>query len=170
MSQYSKLIALGLGIEKKHAELIFNAAAMHDVGKIGIPDNILSKPGKLTPEEWAIMQGHSAIGSEIIGSQGSDLLKISATIAKTHHEKWDGSGYPDGLKGEEIPIEGRIAAIADVFDALTAKRPYKQPWPTEKALGLIREESGAHFDPTIVEVFLQIVPEILEIQELYSDN
>ena len=169
MSQYSRLISLAMGFDPEHAELVFNAAAMHDVGKIGIPDKILSKPAKLNDEEWAIMQGHTFIGSEIIGPQGNELLRLSAIIAMTHHEKWDGSGYPHGLKGEDIPIEGRITAIADVFDALTEVRPYKNAWSNEKAVDLIKSESGKHFDPALVDCFVQILPDILEIQELYSN-
>jgi putative two-component system response regulator len=169
MSHYSRLLALKAGMNQRDADTLLNAAPMHDVGKIGIPDHILLKPGKLTSEEWETMKTHSQIGADIIGEDPSEIMRLAADIALMHHEKWDGSGYPQGLRGEEIPIESRIVAIADVFDALTSQRPYKEAWPTDKALELIRENAGSQFDPIIVQHFLEIVPEILAIQQQYKD-
>jgi len=169
MSQYSRILALAAGYNTDYSELVFNAAPMHDVGKIGIPDRILNKPGVLSDEEWQIMKDHTIIGREIIGVQGSELLKCSASIAMSHHEKWNGTGYPLGLKGKAIPLEGRICAIADVFDALTELRPYKQPWPVQQAVAYIKDEKGKHFDPELVAHFETSLPEILETQQLYSN-
>ncbi|HSX69469.1 MAG TPA: HD domain-containing phosphohydrolase, partial [Pseudomonas sp.] len=146
-----------------------NAAPMHDVGKIGIPDAILQKNGKLDEAEWAVMRQHAQIGAEIIGEHDSGLLKTARIIALTHHEKWDGSGYPNGLKGEEIPLAGRIVAIADVFDALTSVRPYKPAWSLDDALDLLRRESGRHFDPELVELFIGQLPAILEVKERWAE-
>src|SRR5690606_372734 len=143
---------------------------MHDVGKIGIPDAILQKNGKLDEAEWQVMRQHAQIGAEIIGEHPSGLLRMARSIALTHHEKWDGSGYPNGLKGEEIPMEGRIVAIADVFDALTSVRPYKPAWPLEEALEFLRRESGRHFDPALVELFLGQLPAILEVKERWAET
>ena len=135
---------------------------MHDVGKIGIPDRILLKPGKLEPEEWRIMRMHAEIGASILSGADSDLLRMAEAIALTHHEKWDGTGYPRGLRGEEIPLAGRIASIVDVFDALCSKRPYKDPFPGETSLAVIRGEAGKHFDPAVVDAFFAVQPEIVE--------
>lgn len=142
---------------------------MHDVGKIGVPDNILLKPGPLTDDEWAIMRTHPQMGYQIIGHHDSILLQLAAEIALSHHEKWNGKGYPSGLKGDQIPLAGRIVAIADVFDALTTKRPYKDAWPVEKALNLIREESGEHFDPELVPLFLSSINEVLAIRHQWAE-
>ncbi len=169
MSRYCQLIAKKIGMKDSEAELILTAAPMHDVGKIGIPDNILLKPGPLDAEEWRLMKEHPKIGFKIIGGHRSELLQTAATVALTHHEKWDGSGYPDGLKGEEIPIIGRIAAVADVFDALTSVRPYKAAWSIEKAVDYIRSESGRHFDPRMAEAFLKCMPDVLSIKENFGD-
>ncbi|MGY0583469.1 MAG: response regulator [Paraglaciecola chathamensis] len=169
MSHYSKIMALALGLSENAADNILHAAPMHDIGKIGIPDSIMLKPGKLTDEEFAIMQKHPEIGAEILGESDSDLIELAKIVSLTHHEKWDGSGYPNGLKGEEIPLEGRIVAIADVFDALTSKRPYKEAWPVEKAVDLIQSQSGKHFDPNIVTLFQSCLPSILEIKERWQD-
>lgn len=169
MSCYCKIIAQGLGMSDEDAELLLNASPMHDVGKIGIPDHILGKPGRLTDEERIIMQKHAAIGAEIIGEHSSPLLNLARNVALTHHEKWDGSGYPQGLKGEDIPLAGRIVAIADVFDALISKRPYKEAWPVERAIAQIKEDSGQHFDPKLVSVFLENVDKILELAEKHAD-
>ena len=136
---------------------------MHDGGKIGIPDHILLKPGRLTPEEWEVMKTHTRIGGDIFSGNESELLQAARTVALTHHEKWDGSGYPDGLKGEAIPLIGRIVAVADVFDALVSKRPYKAPWTLDDALAEIERESGSHFDPHVVRAFLSIFPQVTEI-------
>ena len=169
MSHYSRLLAQAYGLPRDEAELILNSAPMHDVGKIGIPDHILLKPGKLDRDEMDIVKGHCDIGHNIITPHKSILLKTAATIALTHHEKWDGSGYPRGLKGQDIPLAGRIAAIADVFDALTSKRPYKQAWPVEEAQAEILKESGAHFDPGLVSAFSRCLPEILVVKEQFAD-
>jgi len=169
MSHYSKIMALALGLSENAADNLLHAAPMHDIGKIGIPDSIMLKPGKLTDEEFAIMQKHPEIGAEILGESDSDLIELAKIVSLTHHEKWDGSGYPNGLKGEEIPLEGRIVAIVDVFDALTSKRPYKEAWPVEKAVDLIQSQSGKHFDPKIVALFQSCLPSILEIKERWQD-
>lgn len=169
MSHYSRIVALALGLSDAHADLLLHAAPMHDIGKIGIPDSILCKPGRLTEQEWEIMRQHTVIGAQILGDHPSGLLRLAATIALCHHEKWDGSGYPRGLAGEDIPLEARIVAIADVFDALTSVRPYKRAWSVDDAVELIRSESGGHFDPRVVEAFLESLPEILQIKECWQD-
>ena len=170
MSKYAYEIALEIGLDEQDAELILNVAPMHDVGKIGIPDAILLKPGKLTPEEWEIMKKHTVYGARIIGEHSSKILKAARTVALTHHEKWDGTGYPNGLAGEDIPLIGRICAVADVFDALTSKRPYKEAWDIERAVNLILEEKGKHFDPKLVDAFEKVLPSILKIKEQYPDS
>lgn len=170
MSYYAKLIAQAAGFSAEHAELLLNAAPMHDIGKIGIPDKILRKPGKLDAEEWEVMQRHTTMGAEILGAQPSELLQMAKMIALTHHEKWNGKGYPEGLAGEVIPIESRIVAIADVFDALTNERPYKKAWSVEDAVALIKRESGEHFDPMLVDAFLKALPGILEIKDQYAES
>ncbi|MGR0278987.1 HD domain-containing phosphohydrolase [Marinomonas dokdonensis] len=170
MSHYSKIMAKAIGFSERAAEELLHAAPMHDVGKIGIPDAILLKPGKLTDEEWAVMRQHASMGAEIIGQHSSSLLKLARVIALTHHEKWDGSGYPNGLKGAEIPIEGRIVAIADVFDALTSERPYKRAWTVEEAVNLMKEQSGKHFDPDLVTVFEDCLSEILLVKAKWQDE
>jgi len=142
---------------------------MHDIGKIGIPDRILMKEGKLDADEWRIMKKHSEYGAEIIGNDPLELMRLAKEIALTHHEKWDGSGYPNGLEGTEIPLSGRIVAIADVFDALTSIRPYKPAWPVEQAIKYIDENSDSHFDPALVATFHECLPQILEIKEQYSE-
>jgi len=170
MSHIARLLADALDVDEEWAELIFHAAPMHDVGKIGIPDRILLKAGKLDPDEWEVMKSHSSIGGEILSGGTSELMKMSEAIAMTHHEKWDGSGYPEGLKGENIPLEGRIVAVADVLDALTSIRPYKKAWPMEKALAQIEEQSGKHFDPKVVEALKNIIPDILAIESRFVDQ
>ncbi len=170
MSYYSKLIALSAGLSNEHAELLFNAAPMHDIGKIGIPDNVLRKPGKLDDDEWDLMQQHTSMGGDIMGDQTSELLQMARTIAITHHEKWNGKGYHQGLSGEDIPLESRIVAIADVFDALTSERPYKEAWPVDKTVDLITRESGEHFDPMLVDAFTKCLPEILDVKTVYAEN
>jgi putative two-component system response regulator len=170
MSHYSRLIAEAYGGNDEWIDLVFSASPMHDIGKIGIPDSILLKPGKLDKDEWKTMMTHAAIGGEIIGTDDSPLLKLSATIAVTHHEKWDGSGYPNGSKGEDIALEGRIVAIADVFDALTTERPYKKAWTVEDSVNLIDENSGSHFDPELVPLFHEVLPQILDIKEQYAES
>jgi len=170
MSHYSRIIARAAGFSEHDADDLLNAAPMHDVGKIGIPDSIIRKPGKLDADEWREMQRHAEIGAEIIGHDASSLLQMARRIALYHHEKWDGSGYPEGLKGEAIPIEARIVAIADVFDALTSVRPYKKAWTVDDAVNLIVSESGKHFDPTLVSVFVQEIPAILEIKARWVET
>ena len=165
MSLSSQMLALAAGLEPATAELIRYATPMHDVGKIGIPDYVLLKPGKLNPEERKIIEGHAAIGGNIIGVHSSELLSMARNVALYHHEKWDGKGYPHGLKGDEIPIEARIAAICDVFDALTSARPYKEAWPLERAINHIKEQAGNHFDPKLVDIFLGIVQNVVSLRE-----
>ncbi|TGK83903.1 response regulator [Leptospira montravelensis] len=170
MSHYSQTLALAYGYSIEASEEILNAAPMHDVGKIGIPDFIIQKPGKLTPEEWEIMKRHPEIGAEIIGDHHSSLLKLARSIAITHHEKFDGSGYPYQLKGDQIPLEGRIIAIADVFDALTTVRPYKKAWDVSEAIDFLKKESGTHFDPELVKIFISVLPKILEIKNQWPEE
>ncbi|MBF0463232.1 MAG: two-component system response regulator [Magnetococcales bacterium] len=170
MSHYARLMAASLNISDAWADLVFNAAPMHDIGKIGIPDRILLKPGPLDEEERRVIRTHPQMGAEIIGDHQAELLKLAKEIALTHHEKWDGSGYPCGLRGAEIPLAGRITAIADVFDALTAERPYKKAWPAAKATAIIDQDAGTHFDPALIPVFHEILPEALEIMEHYTDK
>lgn len=169
MSHFSRIIALAAGFSEEEADEILHAAPMHDVGKIGIPDAILQKPGKLDAQEWDVMRQHPEIGAQIIGDHEASLLQMARRIALSHHEKWDGSGYPEGLVGDAIPIEGRIVAIADVFDALTSVRPYKEAWPVEKAVDLIRRERGKHFDPQLVDCFLESLDAIVEIKERWAE-
>lgn len=170
MSHYAQALALAAGYHADVAEDVLHAAPMHDIGKIGIPDAILHKPGKLTPEEWAIMQQHTVIGAKIIGEHASGLLHMARVIAMRHHEKWDGSGYPDGLRANEIPHVARIIALADVFDALTSTRPYKRAWSVQEAIDHICQESGRHFDPELVEVFMDSLPELQQIQSRWADG
>jgi len=169
MSHYAQQLALAAGYSPAWAEDLLNAAPMHDVGKIGIPDAILRKPGKLDAQEWEVMRRHPDIGAQIIGEHSGGLLQLAYSIALYHHEKWDGSGYPHGLAGESIPIEARMVALADVFDALTARRPYKEPWSLEDALAHIQAQAGQHFDPTLVPLFVALVPKLLEIQQRWAD-
>ena len=170
MSYYSRLIAEGHTGNEDWVETLYQAAPMHDIGKIGIPDRVLLKPDKLEADEWEIMQRHSAYGGEIIGEHDSDLMKMAKLIAVCHHEKWDGSGYPNGFKGPSIPVAARIVAVADVFDALTTARPYKSAWSVEDATSLIQEGAGAHFDPTMVGIFMERLDEILAIRDQYADS
>ncbi|ATC94150.1 response regulator [Pseudoalteromonas tunicata] len=169
MSHYSKVIALAYGLSEAQADDLLHAAPMHDIGKIGIPDSIMLKPGKLTDDEFTIMKTHAEIGAEIIGEADSELLRLAKSVALTHHEKWDGTGYPNGLKGDAIPLEGRIVALADVFDALTSKRPYKEAWPIEQTMDYIRQQSGVHFEPKLVELFEQNLAEIIQIKARWQD-
>lgn len=170
MSQISELLARKLGWSDDACELMLNASPMHDIGKIGIPDDILLKPGKLDPAQWEIMKTHTTIGAELLDGDDSELLKLARTIALTHHEKWDGSGYPAGLSGEDIPQEGRIVAVADVFDALTSIRPYKKGWPLDKAVAYIKDNAGTHFDPAIVARFEESLPGIYSIRDRYREE
>ena len=169
MSHFSQLLALAAGCSPAWAEDLLNAAAMHDVGKIGIPDAVLRKPGPLDADEWATMRRHPEIGAEIIGEHPSGVLQLAREIALAHHEKWDGSGYPRGLAGEAIPLSARIVAIADVFDALTTRRPYKEPWPVQEAMNHIAAQAGKHFDPALVALFAPLLPQLLEIRARWAE-
>lgn len=169
MSHFSKLLALAAGHSPAWAEDLLNAAPMHDVGKIGIPDAVLRKPGPLDADEWATMRRHPEIGAEIIGEYPSGVLQLAREIALAHHEKWDGSGYPRGLAGEAIPVSARIVAIADVFDALTTRRPYKEPWPVQEAMNHIAAQAGKHFDPALVALFAPLLPQLLEVRARWAE-
>lgn len=169
MSNYSKLIAKNLGLSESEQDLILTAAPMHDIGKIGIPDNVLLKPGRLDADELVIMRRHAELGAKILNNSHSPMTQAAAVVASTHHEKYDGTGYPRGLKGEEIPLYGRIVAVADVFDALTSARPYKKAWSIADAKQYIIENSGSHFDPRCVEAFLADWDAVLSINARYQD-
>ncbi len=164
ISRYCTLIAQKMGLPDETVELIQYASPMHDIGKIGIPDHILLKPDRLTKEEFDIVKNHTTIGAAILEAARSEVLQVSREIALTHHEKYNGRGYPQGLSGSNIPVSGRIVAIADTFDALTSRRPYKDPYPIDVAVDIIRSEKGAHFDPEIADVFLENIEEIREIR------
>ncbi len=170
MARYAAIIAEELGQDEEFVRRLLLAAPMHDVGKIGIPDAILLKPDHLTPEEFEVMKSHTLIGGRILAGSNSPLLKMAETIALTHHEKFDGSGYPRGLEGEAIPVEGRITGLADVFDALTSRRVYKPAFPLEEALRIIESERGRHLDPRVVQAFQNRLPEILEVKKAHGDG
>ena len=165
MSRYSALIAAKLGLPDSNVQNIRYAAPMHDVGKIGIPDSILMKPGKLTDEEFDFMKTHTNIGAKILANSKAAILQLAHQTAISHHEKWNGRGYPQGISGDKIPITGRIIGLADVFDALTSRRPYKDPYPVEVACDIIKKESGQHFDPELVDVFLKNIDEFVKIKK-----
>ena len=165
IGEYSRLMAQKLGWAAKEIETIYYAAPMHDVGKIGIPDKIMLKPGKLTQEEFEIIKTHTTIGARLLSRSKSGILKMAEEIALFHHEKYNGQGYPNQVSGEDIPISGRIVAIADTFDALTSKRPYKDPYPPEMALDIIRNVRGKHFDPQITDIFVEYFSDFLRIRE-----
>ncbi len=170
MSRSCQFLALRAGLGEEFAKTLLFASPMHDVGKIGIPDHILLKPGKLDAEEWRIMQTHPTIGASILDGHDSKIMRMATCIAATHHEKWDGSGYPRGLAAEEIPIEGRIAAICDVFDALTSTRPYKEAWSYDKAISYIQDSAGTHFDPQLVDHFMAISQQVISLKQLHPDS
>ena len=170
MSRYCELLGKAAGLSDDESEMILHASPMHDIGKIGIPDRVLLKPARLNGEEWKIMKTHTVMGSEILSGNSSKLLGMARTIAVSHHEKWDGSGYPNGLAGEAIPLEGRLCALCDVFDALTSKRPYKEAWSVEQALEEIKNNAGSHFDSRLVDCFLGILPGILVIRSQFPDT
>jgi response regulator RpfG family c-di-GMP phosphodiesterase len=157
-------------LPEEEQNLILNAAPMHDVGKVGIPDSILLKSGRFDPNELKIMQTHAELGYKILSGSTSRLLNVAAEIARSHHEKFDGSGYPNGLAGEDIPLYGRIVAVADVFDALRSARPYKKPWPEEEALKLLTDGAGKHFDPICVEALIARLDQVREIQQRFTDE
>jgi len=169
MSKMAVVIAQAAGMDDERCDLLLNAAPMHDIGKIGIPDHILLKPGKFETEEWEIMKTHAQIGADILAGDDSELMCMAHDIALSHHEKWNGKGYPNGFAGEAIPLVGRVTALADVFDALTSRRPYKEPWTVERSLELIKSESGQHFDPRLVDIFVEKLPEIVAIKEKYAE-
>lgn len=162
VAEYSKILAKYMGLDEKTQDIIYQAAPLHDIGKIGIRDNVLLKTDRLSNEEFEIMKTHTTIGYEILKNSSSPVLQMGAEIALTHHEKWDGTGYPYGKKEEEISLYGRIVAVADVFDALTARRPYKEPWSLAEALTFMLDNSGSMFDPKVVDVFLEHHEEIFE--------
>ena len=170
VSRYSLILSESLGQSQDMKELLFMAVPLHDIGKLGIPDSVLLKPGRLSPKEVEEMKQHTSIGYEILANSSSKYLKAGAVIAVSHHEKFDGTGYPKGLKGNDIPVFGRIVSIADVFDALTSKRPYKEAWPFDKAVDFIREERGKHFDPVIVDIFIENLSKIKQIYDSYNNK
>lgn len=163
MSSYSAMIARSMDLSNAEVENIRHAAPMHDVGKIGIPDAILLKPGELTGDEWKIMKDHTIIGRNILKDSESEIIQLAEIIALNHHERWDGSGYPNGLKGNEIPMVGRIVAVADVFDALMSDRPYKKAFAFDHSLQILQDEKGSHFDPEVMDAFFSVQEEILQI-------
>lgn len=170
MAHYSRHVARMLGLPEDQQDLLLEAAPMHDIGKVGTPDLILLKPGRLSPQEFVIMKEHATIGYEILSTSSSPMLKVAAEIAHTHHEKFDGSGYPRGLAGEAIPLFGRAVAVADVFDALTSERPYKKAWTIDQAVQMLRDGAGKHFDPACVDAFLSDFDSVLEIKERFVDE
>lgn len=167
---YCEQFARLLGLPDERQELLKRASPLHDIGKIGIPDAVLHKPGKLDADEWAIMKTHSQIGYDMLSGSDIELFRVAAQIALNHHEKWDGSGYPQGLTGLDIPLEGRITALVDVFDALGSDRCYKRAWPLDKILALIQEEKGRHFDPELVDLMLANLDGFLAIRDTYRDE
>jgi putative two-component system response regulator len=170
MSHYTRLLGEAVGLDDDDVEDLFIAAPMHDIGKIGIPDNILQKPGRLVAEEWKVMQNHPAIGADIIGNHKSGMLAVAHDVALCHHEKWDGSGYPRQLQGEAIPLAGRIVAVADVFDALTSRRPYKPAWTLDDSLAYLRSQRGVHFQPELVDLFLTRLPAVTEVMDKWAER
>ncbi len=169
MSKISAIIGKAAGLSDYECNLILNASTMHDIGKIGISDSVLLKPGSFNAEEWEIMKTHVTIGAEILSNDDSDLMLMAYDIALNHHEKWNGKGYPNGIKGDEIPLSARIAAIADVFDALISKRPYKSAWPLDKAIEFILQRKNEDFDPFLVDCFEKVLPELININEKYAE-
>lgn len=166
----SRILARQLGFSDEDQDIIFHASAMHDLGKIGVPDAVLNKPGSLDDKEWNIMQSHAEKGDQILEGAKAEILHISAIIARHHHERWDGNGYPDGLSGEDIPVFARIVTVADVFDALVHKRVYKPAWPSAKALALLKSERGKQFDARIVDAFFTCQKEILEVMNQFGEK
>ena len=165
VAEYSKLLALYYGLGEDEAELLKQVSPMHDIGKVGIPDNILNKPGKFTDKEFEIMKQHSKIGYDMLSGTDKPLLKAASIVAYEHHEKWSGGGYPRGIKGEEIHIFGRITALADVFDALGSDRCYKKKWDDEKIFTLFKEERGRHFEPKLVDIFFVNLDQFLKVRD-----
>ena len=169
VAQYSKILALHYGLSQEEAELLKQASPMHDIGKVAIPDSILNKPGRFNDEERVVMDTHAKLGFDMLKNSHRELLQLAATVAYEHHEKWDGSGYPRGLQGENIHIAGRITALADVFDALGSERVYKKAWEDERIFNLFKEERGKHFDPKLVDIFFENLDEFLKIREQFKD-
>ncbi len=169
MAHYSCLIAAELGLSPEEQEFILNAAPMHDIGKVGTPDHILLKPGRLTPEEMQVMRQHAVIGYEILKSSEARMLRLAAEIAYSHHERYDGTGYPNGLKGDNIPLVGRIVAVADVFDALTSVRPYKKAWSMDEARQYLNDNRGSHFDPLCVDALIKRWPQVEQIRARFQE-
>jgi putative two-component system response regulator len=169
MSHYTRILARAYGLSPAEVDVYFNAAPMHDIGKIGIPEAILLKAGELTEEEWQVMRKHPSIGAGIIGRHANPLLDTARVMALTHHEKWNGTGYPRGLKGEQIPLPGRMVSVADVFDALTSERPYKPAWSVEQAVDYLRRESGEQFDPALVDLFIAHLPAVRQVIAEHAD-
>ncbi len=170
VAEYSSIFALHYGLSAYETELIKQASPMHDIGKVAIPDSILNKPARFTADEFEYMKKHAELGYEMLKSSRRDLLKMAAILAHQHHEKWDGSGYPQGLKGEQIHISGRITAIADVFDALGSARVYKPAWEDEQIFKLFRQERGRHFDPQLVDIFFEHVDEFIAVRDELKDQ
>ena len=170
VAEYSKLLALFHGMSHEDAEMFAQASPMHDIGKIGIPDLILNKPAKLTDEEFITMKTHAQLGYDMLSNSTRPLMKLAAVISYEHHERWDGKGYPEGKKENDISIHGRITAILDVFDALVSDRCYKKAWPLDKTLKLIKEERGKQFDPNLTDLFLNNIDEFLKIRDKFSDD
>lgn len=170
VAEYSKLLALSYGLSEQEADLLRMASPMHDIGKVAIPDSILKKPGKLTDEEFMIMKTHTTIGYNLLKNSKRKILQAASILTLQHHEKWNGTGYPNGLKGKEIHIYGRITAVADVFDALASDRCYKKAWDMDRIIHLFKEERGQHFEPLLVDLFLQNMDRILKIREAYLDE
>jgi len=170
IGEYARVIGRHMGMSEEEQEMLLYATPMHDIGKIGVPDRILLKPGKLDPEEWKIMQQHTVFGAQILSVDANSYLAVARAIAVSHHEKWDGSGYPGGLKGQAIPLPGRIAAAADVFDALSSKRPYKKAFTLEQSQQIVADGRGSHFDPQVVDAFLALRDEIFAIRRGRGDS
>ena len=170
MSHYSALLAAKLDLPEDEVDLVLHNSPMHDIGKMGIPDHILLKKGRLNKSEWELMKQHTVIGAKILSTSSSEFLETGKTIALSHHEKWDGTGYPYGLKGESIPLYGRICAVADVFDALTSNRPYKEAYSNERALDVLKKGYGTHFDPTILDIFFDNLDAVFRIQRRFSEK
>jgi putative two-component system response regulator len=168
MAAYARVVAEAMGWDPSRAKLLEQAAPMHDTGKIGIPDAILKKPDKLDPHEWDVMQRHTVIGHEILSRSNAPLFELAAEVALNHHERWDGTGYPRKIAGDRIPESARIVAVADVFDALASRRPYKDAWPVDAVVAKITEDRGTHFDPAIVDAFLACLPKILEVKAYWD--
>jgi response regulator RpfG family c-di-GMP phosphodiesterase len=170
MAQYAAAIGRRYGLAPSQAQMLCAAAPLHDLGKIGTPDAVLHKPGPLTPQEWVVMKRHSVQGHELLCDSPSPAIRLGAEIALSHHERWDGSGYPHGLAGEAIPLSGRLVAVADVLDALTSERSYKRAWTFERALAEIEANAGSHFDPKVVQALVAARTEVLAIKQRYADE